>query len=111
MEIYFHSKKLMKICSEKKEAVKAVGENNAGKLMQRLMELKAAHSLDDISNLPPARCHELTGNLKGHFSVDINKNYRLLFIPANDPIPMKNDGGFDKKRITEIEVISIEDTH
>lgn len=75
------------------------------------MELKAAHTLDDISNVPPARCHELSGNFEGRFSVDINKNYRLIFIPANDPIPKKADGGLDKKRITEIEIISIEDPH
>ena len=76
-----------------------------------MMELKAADTLNDMSNLPPTRCHELSGNRKRQFSVDINKNYRLFFIPANDPISEKENGGPDKTRITEIEIIEIEDIH
>jgi len=91
--------------------VKAVGNKNSLRLLQRMMELKAADTLNDISNLPPARCYEFSGNRKRQFSVDINRNYRLLFITVNDPIPEKDDGGLDKNRITEIEIIEIEDTH
>jgi len=111
MKIYFKTKKLAKICSNEKESVKAVGDKNSRRLLQRMMELKAADTLDDISSLPPARCHELSGNRKRQFSVDINRNYRLLFISANDPVPEKDDGGLDKNRITEVEIIEIEDTH
>ena len=112
MKIYFKTRKLEKICSKKKESVKAVGAENSQRLLQRMMELNAAYTLNDISNLPPARCHELfLGNRKKQFSVDINRNYRLLFISANNPTPEKDDGGLDKNRITEIEIIEIEDTH
>lgn len=111
MKIYFKTKKLAKICSIEKESEKAVGDKNSRRLLQRMMELKAADTLDDISNLPPARCHELSGNRKRQFSVDINRNYRLLFIAANDPVPEKDDGGLDKNQITEVEIIEIEDTH
>ena len=76
-----------------------------------MMELKAAISLDDISHLPPARCHELTGNRKGQLSVDLEHPYRLLFIPANNPIPEAEDGGLDWSGVTEIEIIGIVDTH
>jgi proteic killer suppression protein len=48
---------------------------------------------DDISRLPPARCHELTGNRSGQLSVDLEYPYRLLFIPANEPIPIHPHGG------------------
>ena len=83
MNIYFKTKKLAKICNEKKETVKAVGAINARRLQQKMMEFKAADTLNDISTLPPARCHELSGKRKRQFSVDISKNYRLLFISAN----------------------------
>jgi proteic killer suppression protein len=76
-----------------------------------MMELKAAISLDDISRLPPARCHELTGNRKGQLSVDLEHPYRMLFIPANNPIPEAEDGGLDWPGVTEIEIIGIVDTH
>ena len=111
MKIYFKTKKLEKVCSKKKASVKAVGDKNSRRLLQRMMELRAADTLNDISNLPPARCHELSGKRKRQFSVDINRNYRLLFISANNPTPEKDDGGLDKNRITEIEIIEIEDTH
>lgn len=75
------------------------------------MELSAAFSLNDISKLPPPRCHELIGNRKGQFSVDLEHPYRLIFIPADDPLPVLPDGGLDWSGVTEIEIIEIADTH
>ena len=81
------------------------------KLQQRLMELKAAYCLADISRVPPARCHPLSGNRDGQLSVDLKHPYRLLFIPANDPIPVTQDGGLNWAKVTEIEIVEIIDTH
>lgn len=75
------------------------------------MELQAADTLNVVSRLPPARCHELTGNRQGQFSVDLDHPYRLLFIPANDPLPEREDGGLDRSQVTEVEIIGIVDTH
>ena len=111
MDIYFRTKKLQKICNVEKIANGKLGLINAKKLQQRLMELKAAETLADISHLPPTRCHELSGNRKGQLSVDLKHPYRLLFIPANDPIPVKDAGGLDWSRVTEIEIVDIADTH
>ena len=83
----------------------------ARKLQQRLMELKAASCLADISRVPPPRCHQLSGDRDGLLSVDLEHPYRLLFIPANDPISFTQDGGLDWARVTEIEIVEIGDTH
>lgn len=83
----------------------------ARKLQQRLMELKAASCLADISKVPPPRCHQLSGDRGVQLSVDLEHPYRLLFIPANDPIPVKQDGGLDWAKVTEIEIVEIVDTH
>lgn len=91
--------------------VKQLGTIGARKLKQRLTELKAADVLSDISYLPPARCHQLTGKEAGIFSIDLEHPYRLLFIPADDPVPLCQDGGIDTKRVKEIEIIDIRDTH
>lgn len=111
MDIYFRTKRLQKLCSVSREAQRHLGAKRAGRLQQRMMELKAANSLDDISRLPPARCHQLTGNRKGQLSVDLEHPYRMLFIPANNPIPETEDGGLDWLGVTEIEIIGIVDTH
>jgi len=79
--------------------------------MQRLQELEAADSLADISRVPPPRCHELIGDRAGQISVDLVQPQRLLFIPANDPVPRAEDGGLDWSKVTEIEIIEIADTH
>lgn len=111
MDISFKSKKLQKICSKAKSALKELGPIGGGKLMQRMAELHAAPALSDISRLPPARLHELKKNRKGQFSVDLEHPYRLLFIPNNEPIPKKDDGGLDKANINEIKITEIVDTH
>jgi len=111
MVIYFKTNQLQKLCNSGKEAKKKLGVKKAEKLMQRLMELRAATTLQDISHLPPPRCHELTGKREGQLSVDLEHPYRLLFIPANNPLPTKDGSGLDWSNVTEIEIIEIEDTH
>jgi proteic killer suppression protein len=81
------------------------------KLKQRLMELNAASCLADISKVPPSRCHQLSGDRDGQLSVDLEHPHRLIFIPANDPIPVTKDGGLDWTKVTEIEIVEITDTH
>jgi proteic killer suppression protein len=111
MDIYFKTNKLQRICSEEKEIKRRLQAKCAEKLKQRLMELRAADTLFDISHLPPPRCHELSGDKAGIFSVDLEHPYRLLFVPANNPIPLCEDGGIDRKRVTAIEIITIMDPH
>ena len=111
MIIYFRSKKLQKICSVKNETIKKYGPKMATRIHQRLMELKAAACLEEISKVPPPRCHLLTGNRKGQLSVDLEHPYRLLFIPVDDPAPLTEDGGLDWAMVREIEIIDIVDTH
>ena len=111
MVIYFKTKRLQKICSDTNESIKKLGAKMARKLQQRLMELRAASCLADISKVPPSRCHLLSGNRGGQLSVDLEQPYRLVFIPANDPIPVKQDGGLDWAKVTEIEIVEIVDTH
>ena len=111
MVIYFKTKRLQKICSNTNESIKKLGSKMARKLQQRLMELKAASCLADISKVPPPRYHQLSGDRGGQLSVDLEHPYRLLFILANDPIPAKQDGGLDWAKVTEIEIVEIVDTH
>ncbi len=79
---------------------------------QRKKELEAAPTLETIRNIPGANCHELKGNLKGSLAVDISGNHRIIFEPCNNPIPVKDDGGLDWRKVTEILISAIgEDYH
>lgn len=111
MDISFASKKLAKLCNSEREAKGKLGQQMAAKLMQRLFELKAAETLNDISHLPPARCHELGGDRAGQLAVDLKHPFRLVFSPDHDPVLKKDDGGLDRELVTAIIVEEIEDYH
>lgn len=111
MKVYYISRKLGILLNSDAKLKKEFGKKMTRKIQQRLLELNAATNLNEISYLPPPRCHELTNDRKGQFSVDLEQPMRLIFIPANDPIPLKEDGGYDLNKITEIEIIEICDTH
>ena len=111
MEVAFSTKKFAKLCSSAKDMVGKLGKPMAAKLQQRLFELQAAESLDDVPRVPPPRCHEMTGDLKGKLAVDLVHPYRLVFSPDHDPVPTKDDGGLDWKRVTKILVDEIVDYH
>lgn len=111
MKVSFANRSMQKACSIKKDMRKKWGTDLARRLQQRLMELKAADTLADISHLPPARCHELTGNRAGQFSVDLVHPHRLIFKPDHDPVPEKPDGGLDRTKVTMVLVLEVCDTH
>lgn len=110
MLILFADKRLEKESNGHRLLVKRYGAVEAKKIEQRLSDLSAAQNLEVMRALP-GRCHELTGDLKGYLALDLAHPRRLLFEVANDPIPVKPDGGLDWPLVTEIRIIRIEDYH
>jgi proteic killer suppression protein len=111
VRISFAKKKLQAICNSGKSMQQAYGKDMAAKLAQRLADLRAATTLAEMSHLPPARCHLLTGNRKGQFSVDLVYPYRLIFKPDHDPVPLDKHGSIDRQAVTDIVIVEIADTH
>lgn len=107
MEIIFRQSKFAKH-SQTIEAAKREWGPIRGKLLrQRLDELAAAETLEMMRFVPRARCHELTANLAGLLTVDLDQPYRLVFESNHDPIPRKPDGGLDWTKVTAIRIIDI----
>ena len=48
------------------------------KLLRILSVLDVAQSLDDLT-IPSFRTHSLKGDLRGHFSIWVNGNWRITF--------------------------------
>jgi len=111
MDIAFATTKLQKTFNSEKELVRSYGAEIARTIMRRMAVLSAAANLDEVSHLPPPRRHELTGNRKGTFAVDLKHPHRLIFQPNYDSAPAKTDGGIDLKQVTAITIISVEDYH
>ncbi len=110
MNISFADKKLGKIMNSEKELQKNYGKN-ARYIMRRMMVLSTAPSLAHISHKPPERRHELEGQRKGSFAVDIRHPFRLVFKPNHNPVPLKEDTGIDLNKVTAITILEVEDYH
>jgi len=113
MDIVISDKRLRKVAHDEPACRREYGVNMAKKLRLRLASLKAAVSLADFwpPKSGPERCHELKGDRKGTFSVDLNQPYRLLFASASKP---PEDGAEEQQRwksIIAIDILAIEDTH
>jgi proteic killer suppression protein len=73
--------------------------------------LSASPTLAGVPIQKPDRCHELTGNRKGEFAVDLIHPFRLTFMPNHSPVPKKGDGGIDLDQVTAITINGVEDYH
>ena len=114
MDISFKNKKLEKEFNEGAQLNKVHGNKRAQKIRMRMAALRAAESLMDFwpPKSGPSRCHELTqGKRKGQLSVDLDHPYRLIFTPAHDPVPVREDGGLDWSCVTAIKIQGVEGTH
>jgi plasmid maintenance system killer protein len=96
--------------NDSKRLVRKHNAQRAKLIRRRLDDLKAASNLQ-IMRWLPGRCHELTGNRKNQLSLDLDGPYRLIFKPAHDPLPKKDDGGLDWEAVTEIVVLGVDNTH
>ena len=77
MIIHFKTKKLQKQCENPQEALKVFGLSIGNKLVQRVGELQAAVSLEDIKRIPAARLHRLRGNRSNEYAIDLVHPFRL----------------------------------
>ena len=109
--MHIETGKLVGLLADAKHLRKKLGPECADKLIQRLDELRGFRNLADQMTLRAGRCHELKGDRKGQFSVDLKHPKRLVFEPDHDPVPRKPDGGIDLAQVTRIVLIEIADTH
>lgn len=110
MEIGYKSNKLEKSLTDAKTMLATYG-NRAKKVNQRMMELKAAANLEVMKTIPAANCHPLTADRAGEIAVDISANWRITFVPDQDPLPSKEDGSLDWNLVTKVKIIEVTDYH
>lgn len=90
--------------------VQRYGKAGAKRLGQRLADLAAASSLEDMKSFP-GNCHELRGDRKGQLALALEGGKRLIFEAADEPLPTKDDGGLDWFQVTAIRILGVEDYH
>lgn len=110
MEVTFDTPKLQKTCESEKDLQRRYGKPSGTKVMQRLVDLRAATSLADFRRLPGRR-HELSGDRKGQLALELAGAMRLVFRPTQDPPPQGPGGGLDWKQVDAVLVLEIVDYH
>lgn len=110
MDIKFKSNKLGKSLSIPKEISKTYGDM-AKKVNQRMKEFSSSKNLSVLGTLPGPNCHELKGSREGQLAVDISGNFRIIFEPNHDPLPLLADGGLDWQYVTSIKILEVTDYH
>lgn len=105
MDLTYKTKKLQNLCEDpkyNKELIKKYGSEVAKRLPQRIKELKAFDSLNDIPITSPFRRHKLTGDREGEFAINITNQYRLIFRQKENNIIIE-----DLRSIKEIEIMEV----
>ena len=100
MDITYKSRKLEKICEDKKFSVKSYGIDMANKIKLRINEIRASDSVEEMIQYQIGRCHALVGDRFGEYAVDLVQPFRLIFI--------KDD---DTKQIKVVKIMEIIDYH
>jgi plasmid maintenance system killer protein len=113
MEISFKSRKLKASLEDAAQCRKAYGTEMSKKIGLRMAALHAAETLVDFwpPNQGPERCHRLTADRAGTFSMDVKHPYRLLFAPIDVQEPEPDEERDRWAAIRSIEILGIEDTH
>ena len=110
MDISYANSKIRKICTDPKVAQKELGKAGAQVLQDRLKQMYDAENLETL-RFAAGDWHELKGDRKGQLACSLLKLTRLVFTPANDPLPTKSDGGLDWRQVTAVENLEIRDYH
>lgn len=108
MEIRFRDKSLSEICQKRAVANKKLGDISARKLRARISDLEAAERVTDLQAGNP---HPLKGDRRGQFALELSGGWRLVFEPANKPVPRKDDSSIDWSRVTIVSIEFIGDYH
>lgn len=79
LQIVYKSNKMEKVCTSAYAAQKKYGDKMAAKIQQRVQEISAAETVEEMLRSHIGRCHPLQSNREGEYAVDLIHPYRLIF--------------------------------
>lgn len=111
MIILFGTVDLKKLCHDERLAAKEWGVPRLKLVRRRLDQFRAASNLAAL--IPtPGRPHPLKGNRRGAFTIDLDGPYRLVFEPADEPLPLlAGTTQLDYSSVVTVRILGVEDTH
>ena len=98
LKINYKSNSLGRVCTNYSVAQRKYGERMARLIHQRVDELHASDSIEMLVQYSIGRCHQLEGDRKGEYAMDLVHPYRLIFEQ-------------NKTDVKVVRIINIEDYH
>ncbi len=108
MDIAFSSPDLQALCEQQRLMTKQLGDNCSRKLRTRIADIRAAATVAELTAGHP---HPLKGDRAGEFALDLHGGKRLVFEPANIPVPKHEDNSISWDLVTKIRIVFIGDYH
>jgi len=90
LEIEYFSRSIEKVCTNTSVAVKKHGQEMAKKIHQRIDEILAIDTVEQMIQFKIGNCHPLHNNRKGQYAVDLVQPYRLIFEKRGNEIQVVN---------------------
>jgi proteic killer suppression protein len=108
MDIEFSDSDIQALCEQQRVMLRKLGNICARKLRTRLADLQAAANVTELLTGHP---HPLRGDRSGQFALDLAGGKRLVFEPANIPIPRREDNAIAWELVSKIRIVFIGDYH
>jgi proteic killer suppression protein len=107
----FATKELLRLCNDERSAIRSWGKPRWKLVSRRLDQMLAAPDLASFMKTPGFP-HPLRADRSGQFTVDLDGPYRLVFEPADDPLPtLESTNQLELQRVRTVRLLGVEDTH
>lgn len=90
MIVEYRNRSIEKVCTNVQFAIRRHGKDMAEKINQRICEMQAAESVEQMIQYKIGRCHALLGNRETQYAVDLIHPYRLIFEKRENQINIVN---------------------
>ena len=90
MKIEYKNRSIEKVCTDAAVAEKKYGFEMTARIQQRIDQIQASETVEEMIRFKIGRCHPLQGNRKNQFAVDLVHPQRLVFEKKGNEIQIAN---------------------
>jgi len=90
LEVTYKNASIRKVCTDASVAEKKYDSRMAELIQQRITQIQAADTVEEMIQFRIGRCHPLSGNRKKQYAVDLVHPLRLVFEKKGNEIQIAN---------------------
>jgi toxin HigB-1 len=90
LQVEYRNRSIEKVCTSASIAEKKYGQRMAELIHQRIDQIRAADSVEQMIQFRIGRCHQLSQDRQGQYAVDLVHPQRLVFEKKGNEIQIAN---------------------